>query len=130
DYIQKASSMNQVAISSAAIASPIIGGIVYGFLPLYGMLFIFVGLFLFAVLLNTQLVFSKKQTKVESPQHQSLLTNIKIGFEYTKNHTFAILIFIMALLINFVFAAFDIGYYYTVIHKFIITAVSFVITCI
>jgi len=128
DYIQKASSMNQVAISSAAIASPIIGGIVYGFLPLYGMLFIFVGLFLFAVLLNTQLVFSKKQTKVESPQHQSLLTNIKIGFEYTKNHPFAMRILIIALLINFVFAAFEIGYSYTLIHQFKIPAASFGIT--
>lgn len=126
--VQKAMSVNQVAISSAAIASPIIGGIIYGILPLYGILLIFVGLFLFAVVLNLQLSFNQKNHKVEDESKQSVFENIIIGFNYTKNHLFAMRILLISLIMNFVFAAFEIGYSYTLIHQFKMPASSFGLT--
>lgn len=125
DYIQRATSVNQVAISSAAIVSPVIGGIIYGFLPLYGILLIFVGLFFFAVLLNSRLTFQESRKSKENAGSDSIFANIKIGFDYTKNHVFAMRILIISLVINFVFAAFEIGYSYTLIHQFKMPAASF-----
>lgn len=128
DYIQRATSINQMAISSASIASPIIGGIIYGFLPLYGILFIFVGLFLLAVILNSQLTFQLKQSDSPEEENESMFSNIKSGFMYTKNHLFAMRILIISLIINFVFAAYEIGYSYSLIHNFKMPAPSFGVT--
>lgn len=125
EHIQRATSLNQMAISSAAIASPIFGGMIYGLLPLYGILFIFVVLFFFAVLCNSFLVFEPKQEAGNREQEISMLQNIKIGFQYTKNHAFALRILIVALFLNFIFAAYEIGYSYTLIHTFEMPATSF-----
>lgn len=125
EHIQRATSLNQMAISSAAIASPVIGGIIYGFLPLYGILFIFVVLFLFAVLFNSFLIFTPKQATGDTEQDASMWKNIKIGFQYTKNHAFAMRILIVSLFLNFIFAAYEIGYSYTLIHTFKMPAASF-----
>lgn len=127
-YIQKAMSVNQIAISSAAIVSPIVGGMIYGFFPLYGILLMFVGLFFIAVILNTQLSFQQIASSTTTEQKTSMLKNIKAGFMYTKHHLFAMRILLITLFINFIFAAFEIGYSYTLIQNFKMPAALFGIT--
>jgi MFS transporter, DHA3 family, macrolide efflux protein len=120
ERIQKAMSLNQMAISFAAIGSPAIGGILYGAVTMPIFLVIYMIASSIAVLLESTMnfkLFAKEKEVVEGAEKESLLKSIKLGIDYLKLHPVILLLLWMALLINFFFGAFEVGYSYILIEK-------------
>lgn len=118
--IQRAMSMNQMSISFAAIASPAVGGLLYGTVSMPVFLMIFMAASITAVILESTMnfkLFAKRKEVVEGEPKESMLQSMKAGFSYLKLQSVLMTIIWISLVINFLFGAFQVGYSFILIEK-------------
>ena len=129
--IQRAMSMNQMSISFAAIASPAVGGLLYGTVSMPVFLMIFMAASITAVILESTMnfkLFAKRKEVVEGEPKESMLQSMKAGFSYLKLQSVLMTIIWISLVINFLFGAFQVGYSFILIEKMKMGAAHFGIT--
>lgn len=120
DRIQRAMSLNQMSISLAAIASPALGGLMYGAVSMSTFLMIYIGASIVAVLLEATMnfnLFVKREKKEEEQQKESMWQSLKAGVSYLKLQPIVMTMIWIALLVNFLFGAFEVGYSFILIEK-------------
>lgn len=118
--IQKAMSMNQMSISFAAIASPAVGGLLYGTVSMPVFLMIYMAASTTAVILESTMnfkLFAKRKEVVEGEPKETMLQSMKAGFSYLKLQSVLMTIIWISLVINFLFGAFQVGYSFILIEK-------------
>ena len=117
--IQKAMSLNQMSISFAAIASPAVGGLLYGVISMPLFLIVYMAASSVAIVLESTMnftLFSKKAEPVEGKK-ESMWQGMKAGISYLKLQPLLMTIIWIALLVNFFFNAYQVGYSYILIEK-------------
>ncbi|WP_099353781.1 MFS transporter [Fredinandcohnia onubensis] len=118
--IQKAMSLNQISISFAAIGSPAVGGLLYGTVSMELFLGMYIAASVIAVLLESTMnfnLFSNRKVKDENDQKETMWESIKAGITYLKTKQVLMTMIWMALVINFLFGAFEVGYSFILIEK-------------
>lgn len=129
--IQKAMSLNQMSISFAAIGSPAVGGLLYGtvsmpvFLIMY-MIASIIGVFLESTM-NFKL-FAKRKEMVDGEPKESMMQSMKAGLAYLKLQPILMTLIWIALFINFLFGAFQVGYSFILIEKMKMVSTHFGLT--
>lgn len=116
--IQKATAMNQMAISFAAIGSPAVGGLLYGTVSIPVFLIIFILASIIAVILESTMNFRlfAVVNKIEE-QKETMWQSMKAGIRYLRVQSTILVILWISLLINFFFGAFEVGYSYILIEN-------------
>jgi MFS transporter, DHA3 family, macrolide efflux protein len=117
--IQKAMSLNQMSISFAAIASPAVGGLLYGVISMPFFLIVYMAASSVAIVLESTMnftLFSKKAEPIEGVK-ESMWHGMKAGISYLKLQPLLMTIIWIALLVNFIFNAYQVGYSYILIEK-------------
>jgi MFS family permease len=118
--IQKAMSLNQMSISFAAIASPAVGGLLYGTVSIPVFLIIYMVASSLAVILESTMnfrLFANEKKVVEGEAKETLFESIKAGVRYLKLQPIILTMMWIGLLINFLFGAFEVGYSYILIDR-------------
>ncbi|MED4017874.1 MFS transporter [Sutcliffiella cohnii] len=118
--IQKAMSLNQMAISFAAIGSPAVGGVLYGTVSIPVFLLIYIGASIIAVILESTMnfkLFVTEKQPVKGEQKESMWQSMKAGISYLKLQRIIMIMIWIGLLVNFLFGAFEVGYSYILIEK-------------
>ncbi|MGD6779928.1 MULTISPECIES: MFS transporter [Bacillaceae] len=119
--IQKATAMNQMAISFAAIGSPAVGGLLYGTVPIPVFLIMFIVASVIAVILestmNFRLFSEDKSSLEEGEKKESMMQSMKAGLRYLRLQNSILAIIWILLLINFLFGAYEVGYSYILIEN-------------
>lgn len=125
--IQKAMSLNQMSISFAAIASPAVGGILYGTVSLEVFLVLFAVASAVAVILESTMNFTlySRRTEASERKKEKMLENMKAGLAYVKLQPILLSIMIIALSVNFMFGAFQVGYSFVLIDQLKMSAQHF-----
>ncbi|MFA1642327.1 MFS transporter [Chryseomicrobium imtechense] len=125
--IQKAMSLNQMSISFAAIASPAVGGILYGTVSLEVFLVLFAVASAVAVILESTMNFTlySRRTEESERKQEKMLENMKAGLAYVKLQPILLSIMIIALSVNFMFGAFQVGYSFVLIDQLKMSAQHF-----
>jgi MFS transporter, DHA3 family, macrolide efflux protein len=129
--IQKAMSLNQMSISFAAIASPAVGGLLYGTVSIPVFLIMYMVASSLAVTLESTMnfkLFSTEKKVVEGEAKETMIQSIKEGIRYIKLQPLILTMMSIALLINFLFGAFEVGYSYILIDKLKMESQHFGIT--
>lgn len=115
DYIQKAISLNQVAVSISTILGPVLGGVLFGFMSISTFMIINIIAFTFSgivsIFINYHL-FSEK--KVEAKE-ETFFSELKIGLTYVKQQSFIKNLLFIAVFLNFWFAVFPVALPYLVL---------------
>jgi MFS family permease len=118
--IQKAMSLNQMSISFASIGSPAIGGLLFGAVSMPVFLIIYMIASSIAIVLESTMnfkLFAKRKGKVEGEKKEPMWQSMKAGFNYLKLQPLLIIVIWIALLVNFLLGAFEVGYSYILIEK-------------
>lgn len=120
EQIQKATSLNQSAISFAAIGAPVIGGLLYGLSSIENFLLINASTYLISGLLDMNLRF--KHINEFSDSHQEskdkLLNRLKEAFLYLRQNDFLYsTILPIAIWVNFFGVSIQVGLPYIVVEK-------------
>lgn len=118
--IQKAMSMNQMSISFATIASPAVGGLLYGSVSMPVFLVIYMIASSVAVLLESTMnfkLFAKRKEAVVGEPKESMLQSMKAGLSYLQLQPIIMMIIWISLVINFLFGAFQVGHSFILIEK-------------
>ncbi|MFE8698650.1 MFS transporter [Cytobacillus sp. FJAT-53684] len=129
--IQKAMSLNQMSISFASIGSPAIGGLLFGAVSMPVFLIIYIIASSIAIILESTMnfnLFAKRKGKVEGEQKESMWQSMKAGFNYLKLQSLLIIVIWIALLVNFLIGAFEVGYSFILIEKLKMTSQHFGLT--
>lgn len=129
--IQKAMSLNQMSISFAAIASPAVGGLLYGTVSIPVFLIIYMVASSLAVTLESTMnfrLFATEKKVVEGEAKETMVQSIKAGIHYIKLQPLILTMMSIGLLINFLFGAFEVGYSYILIDKLKMESQHFGIT--
>ena len=129
--IQRAMSMNQMSISFAAIASPAIGGLLYGTVTMPVFLIMFMSASGVAIVLESTMnfkLFSKRKEVVEGEPKESMLQSMKAGLNYARLQSVLMTIIWISLIINFLFGAFQVGYSFILIEKMKMDSTHFGLT--
>ncbi|MEH7333822.1 MFS transporter [Neobacillus drentensis] len=120
ERIHKAMSLNQMSISFAAIASPAVGGLLYGAVSMPVFLITYMSASIIAILLESTMnftLFANRKEEVKGEAKESMWQSMKAGIHYLKQHSLIVTIIWMALLINFLFGAYEVGYSFILIEK-------------
>ncbi|MHC0038301.1 MFS transporter [Pseudoneobacillus sp. C159] len=120
ERIQKAMSLNQMSVSFAAIGSPAVGGVLYGAVSIPVFLILYITASSIAILLESTMnfkLFSKQKETVEGESKETMLHSIKAGLQYLKLQPIILAMMWVALLINFLMGAFEVGYSYILIDQ-------------
>jgi MFS transporter, DHA3 family, macrolide efflux protein len=118
--IQKAMSLNQMSISFAAIGSPAVGGLLYGAISMPVFLIIYMVASSLAVLLESTMnfkLFSKQKEEAAGETKESMWQSMRAGVTYLKTQPLIMAVIWIALLVNFFFGAFEVGYSFILIEK-------------
>lgn len=130
ERIQKAMSFNQMSISIATIGGPAVGGLLFGLVSMPLFLIIHMVGYAIAVVLEATMefrLFTKKTNEVEESK-ETMIQSIKAGITYLKQHRVLTVIIWVALAINFLFGAFEIGYSYILVEELKIDSFHFGLT--
>lgn len=125
--IQKAMSLNQMSISFAAIASPAVGGLLYGTVSLELFLIVFACASTVAVILESTMNFTlySKRKEVVEGEKEKMLESMKAGLRYVRQQPILMALMIIALAVNFIFGAFQVGYSFVLIDQLKMSAQHF-----
>src|SRR5690606_1346139 len=118
--IQKAMSLNQISISFAAIASPAIGGLLYGYVSMPVFLMCYIVASSIAIILESTMdfkLYANRKEVSEETEKESVFQSIKMGIQYLKTQDVLMAIIWISLFINFLFGAFQVGYSYILIDQ-------------
>nr|WP_107840144.1 MFS transporter [Metasolibacillus meyeri] len=113
--VQRAMSFNQIAISLSSIGSPIIAGILFGYMPMSMFLILYMMATTSAVLLNSTMDFHLFATKKEENLKESMWQSMRMGIAYLKSQPIIMPMLWVVFVNNFLFGAFNVGYSYTLI---------------
>lgn len=126
--IQKAMSLNQMSISFASIASPAVGGVLYGAVSMPVFLVIYMVASVIAVILESTMnfkLFAKRKEVVEGEEKEPMLQSMKAGFSYLMKQPILKIMIVISLLVNFLFGAYLVGYSFILIEKLKMSAQHF-----
>ena len=126
--IQKAMSFNQASLSIAMIGGPALGGLLYGTVSLPIFLAIFMVTFAIATFLESTMnfkLFTKIKEKQENEVKETMMQSMKSGIAYLRQHRILTVLIWVALVVNFFFGAFQIGFSFVLIEKMKIEATHF-----
>ncbi|MGC4378897.1 MFS transporter [Fictibacillus sp. Mic-4] len=126
--IQKATSLNQSAISLATIGAPIIGGLLYGVLSIQTFIAINAVAYLFSAALDSFLKFEKPDLgdNLNSEQTRNIWVEIKEGFTYVQsNYILYKVILPVGLWVNFFGVSMQVGLPYIVVQRLKLTSYQF-----
>lgn len=132
--IQKAMSLNQMSISLAAIAAPAVGGLLYGAVSINLFLILFMAAEAIALILEATMnfrLFNRKAEaggEAEKPAEEPLLQSMKSGLSYLRRQPVIMAVIWIALIVNFLFGAFQVGYSFILIEKLKIAPEHFGLT--
>jgi MFS transporter, DHA3 family, macrolide efflux protein len=118
--VQRAMSLNQMSISFASIASPAVGGLLYGAVSMPVFLITYMVASCIAVLLESTMnfnLFSNRKEKAEGEPKETMWQSMRAGVSYLKLQPLLVTIIWISLLINFLFGAFEVGYSFVLIEK-------------
>ncbi|MEH7247147.1 MFS transporter [Neobacillus niacini] len=118
--IQKAMSLNQMSISFAAIASPAVGGLLYGAVSMPLFLIIYMAASTVAVVLDATMnftLFVNQKAETVKQVKESMWQGMKAGVSYLRLQPLLMTIIWIALLVNFLFSAYQVGYSFILIEK-------------
>lgn len=131
ERIQKAMSFNQMSISLAAIGGPAVGGLLFGLVSINMFLIIHMVSYIIAVVLESTMdfkLFSTRITEEVTEKKETMLQNMKAGITYVKQHRILVVIVWVALVINFFFGAFTVGYAFILVDGLKVQSAHFGIT--
>ncbi|MBU0906129.1 MAG: MFS transporter, partial [Firmicutes bacterium] len=132
ERIQKAMSFNQMSMSIASIGGPAVGGLLFGLVSIEMFLIINMVSYFIAVLLEATMDFNLFSKKVVSDEvvetKETMLQNMKAGITYLKQHPILKVVVWVALVINFFFGAFTVGYAYILVDGLKVESAHFGIT--
>ncbi|WP_394188284.1 MFS transporter [Paenisporosarcina quisquiliarum] len=132
ERIQKAMSFNQMSMSIASIGGPAVGGLLFGLVSIEMFLIINMVSYFIAVLLEATMDFNLFSKKVVSNEvvetKETMLQNMKAGIAYLKQHPILKVVVWVALVINFFFGAFTVGYAYILVDGLKVESAHFGIT--
>jgi MFS transporter, DHA3 family, macrolide efflux protein len=131
ERIQKAMSFNQMSISIATIGGPAVGGLLFGLVSMPTFLVIHIVGYAIAVVLEATMdfkLFTKKTEEVPGETKETMLQSIKAGIQYLKQHRVLTVIIWVALVINFCFGAFQIGFSFILVEKLSVESTHFGLT--
>lgn len=120
ERIQKAMSLNQMSVSFAAIASPAVGGLLYGAVSMPVFLIMYMVASSLAVLLELTMdfqLFANRKEEKKGRHGESMWQSMKEGIRYLKLQPLLMTMIWLSLLINFLFGAFEVGYSFILIEK-------------
>lgn len=129
--IQKAMSLNQMSISFAAIGSPAVGGLLYGTVPMPVFLIMYMTASIIGVFLESTMnfkLFAKRKEIVDGEPNESMMQSMKAGLAYLKLQPILMTLIWIALFINFLFGAFQVGYSFILIEKMKMVSTHFGLT--
>lgn len=128
--IQKAMSLNQMSISFASIGSPAVGGLLYGAVSMSTFLIIYMAASSMAVILESTMNFKlyTSHDLVEEDEKEPLWQSMKSGFIYIKTQSLLMTVIWIALLVNFLFGAYEVGYSFILIEKLKMASQQFGLT--
>lgn len=129
--IQKAMSFNQMSMSIASIGGPAVGGLLFGLVSMKMFLIIHMVSYIIAVILESTMdfnLYSKKAAEFMEEKKETMLENMKAGITYLKQHRVLSVIVWVALVINFFFGAFTVGYSYILVEELKVQSAHFGIT--
>ena len=112
--LQKAMSFNQMAASTSGIGGPIIGGILFGFLPIEYFLLIFLFTGFIALILESTMDF-KLYTKIPTEtatakiEQESMFESFKSGIAYIKSDRLLVSLLSVSFGLNFFFTCLSVG---------------------
>ncbi|WP_419955544.1 MFS transporter [Neobacillus niacini] len=118
--IQKAMSLNQMSVSFAAIASPAVGGLLYGVISMPLFLVLYMTASTIAIILEATMkftLFSNSKAETEEKPKESMWQAMSAGVSYLKLQPILMTIIWIALLVNFLFSAYQVGYSFILIEK-------------
>jgi len=128
ERIQKAMSFNQMSVSIATIGGPAVGGLLFGLVSMPLFLVIHMLGYAVAVILEATMdfkLFTKKTDEVLEEDKETMIQSIKAGIHYLKQHRVLTVIIWVALAINFLFGAFEIGFSYILVEELNIKSIHF-----
>lgn len=128
ERIQKAMSYNQMSVSLASIGGPAVGGLMYGLVSLEAFLLVHLVAYILAVGLEATMNFRLYTKLIEdkaSEVKESMLQNMKAGITYLRKHQVLSIIVWVSLLMNFLFAAFQVGFSFMLIDKLEVKSAHF-----
>ncbi|MFC0230704.1 MFS transporter [Bhargavaea ullalensis] len=134
ERIQKAMSLNQMSMSIAAIGAPAAGGLLYGTVPMNLFLLLYMAASLIALLLESTMNFRLFNRKAEAGGQEEeaakepLLRSMRSGLAYLKTQPVIMAVIWIALIVNFLFGAFQVGYSFILIEKLKIAPEHFGLT--
>ncbi|MBD7908586.1 MFS transporter [Sporosarcina gallistercoris] len=120
ERIQKAMSLNQMSVSFAAIGSPAVGGLLYGAVSMPVFLILYASASILAVVLESTMdfnLFAKRQVKEEGTPKEKMFDSMKAGLAYARLQPLLMAVIWVALLVNFLFGAVQVGYSFILIEK-------------
>jgi len=129
--IQKAMSLNQMSISFAAIGSPAVGGLLYGTVSMPVFLIMYMTASIIGVFLESTMnfkLFAKRKEVLAGEPKESMMQSMKAGLAYLKLQPILITLIWIALFINFLFGAFQVGYAFILIEKMKMDSTHFGLT--
>ncbi|MDX5475700.1 MAG: MFS transporter [Bacillaceae bacterium] len=117
--IQRAMSLNQMAVSFASIGSPAVGGILYGTVSIPVFLIIYIVASTIAVILESTMDFKlfAAVKDVVQEKKETMWQSMKAGLVYLKLQPTILVLMWLALMVNFLFGAFEVGYSFILIEK-------------
>lgn len=129
ERIQKAMSLNQMSISFAAIGSPAIGGLLYGVVSMPAFLIIYIAASSIAIFLESTMNFKLfTAPKTDEDEKEPMWQSMKSGISYLKTQALLMTVIWIALLVNFLFGAYQVGYSFILIEKLKISSQQFGLT--
>jgi MFS transporter, DHA3 family, macrolide efflux protein len=126
--VQRAMSLNQISISFASIASPAVGGLLYGTVSMPVFLIIYMAASILAVTLESTMnfkLFANRKEKAADESKESIWQSLSAGIAYLKLHPLLLTIIWVSLFVNFLFGAFEVGYSFILIEKLKIASQHF-----
>ena len=126
--IQRAMSLNQSAMAIATIGGPVIGGMLFGFVPMNMFLAIQVAAYSIAVLLEATMdfqLFTQRSAKLAAETNKPMMEGMKEGISYVKSKPVVLVIVSMALGVNFFFSALMIGLPFITVQQLGVKAVHY-----
>ncbi len=129
--IQKAMSLNQMSTSFASICSPAVGGLLYGTVTMPAFLIMYMVASSIAVMLEATMnfkLFANQNSNNDGEAKESIWQSTKAGISYLKSESLLMTIIWIALLVNFFFGAYQVGYSFILIEKLKIASRHFGLT--
>ncbi|MDQ0187913.1 MFS transporter [Cytobacillus kochii] len=115
DFLQKAMSLNQAVASFSVILGPILGGILFGLLPLSSFMLINICGFFLSGIASLFINYYLFVEKTEKQQVGTIQTELRAGLSYVKKQTLLRQLIFMSIWVNFWFAVFPVALPYLVL---------------